>query len=282
MRTAWVEATRVVTARRAKLDAAFGVARVCLRAWRELVDTVPAGAAKFKQRYDDAERYGYGCKLARRLHFAQQADDGDMGLDARNAWRLLMLLFSYQRLVGAGRVRRRRHKSKEWRRDDAARRTAIMRSGWAPPLPSAAPPPTTVACAPDWPRPAPTQAARPHAQGSPPATRRRGAAERAAAWAAVSPTAGAAAVVARRSGIAATHVRVVSCPGDRVHNEVMRLPLARTAHLPTHVEQPQQQRRSQAEMYAVRARGVKRRCHDGQLRMDGEAAKRLRSRLGDG
>ena len=67
-----------------------------------------------------------------------------------------------------------------------------------------------------------------------------------------------------------------------MHNEVMRLPLARTAHLPTHVEQPQQQRRSQAEMYAVRARGVKRRCHDGQLRMDGEAAKRLRSQLGDG
>ena len=104
MRVAWVEATRAVTARRAKLDSAFGVARVCLRAWRELVDTVPAGAAKFKQRYDDAERYGYGCKLARRLHFTPHADDGDMGLDAQNAWRLLMLLFSYQRLVGAGRT----------------------------------------------------------------------------------------------------------------------------------------------------------------------------------
>ena len=192
------------------------------------MDTVPAGAAKFKQRYDDAERYGYGCKLARRLHFTPWADGGDTVAyrrtddDAQNVWRLLTLLFSYQRLVGAGRVRRRRHKSKEWRRDDTARRTAVMRSGWAPPLPSAAPPPTTVACTPDWPRPAPTQAARPPAQ-------------RAAARAAASPTAGAAAVIARRSSTAATHVRVVSCPGDGAHNEVMRLPLARAAHLPTHV-----------------------------------------------
>ena len=107
--------------------------------------SVPAGAAKFKQRYDDAERYGYGCKLARRLHFTPWADGGDTAAyrrsddDAWNVWRPLMLLLSYQRLVGAGRVRRRRHKSKEWRRDDTARRTAVMRSGWAPPLPSAAP-----------------------------------------------------------------------------------------------------------------------------------------------
>ena len=261
---------------------------MCLRAWREVVDTVPAGAAKFKQRYDDAERYGYGCKLARRLHFTPWADGGDTAAyrrsddDAWNVWRPLMLLLSYQRLVGAGRVRRRRHKSKEWRRDDTARRTAVMRSGWAPPLPSAAPPPTTVACTPDWPRPAPTQAARPPANGNPPTTTRRGAAERAAAWAAVSPTAGAAAVLARRSGTAATHVRVVSCPGDTAHSEVMRLPLACAAHLPTHVEQPPQQRRNQAEMDAARAR-VKRRRHDGQLRVDGEVAKRLRgSWLGDG
>ena len=194
-----------------------------------------------------------------------------------------MLLFSYQRLVGAGRVRRRRHKSKEWRRDDTARRAAVMRSGWAPPLPSAAPPPTTVACTPDWPRPAPSQAARPPAHGNPPKTKRRSAAERAAAWAAASPTAGAATVLARRSSTAAAHVRVVSCPGDTAHNEVMRLPLARATHLPTHVEQPRQQRRNQAQMYAARARGVKRRRHDGQLRTDGEIAKRLRgSWLGDG
>ena len=82
---------------------------------------------------------------------------------------------------------------------------------------------------------------------------------------------------------AAAHVRVVSCPGDTAHSEVMRLPLARAAHLPTHVEQPRQQRRNQAQMYAARARGVKRRRHDGQLRTDGEIAKRLRgSWLGDG
>ena len=90
-------------------------------------------------------------------------------------------------------------------------------------------------------------------------------------------------MLARRSGAAATHVRVVSYPGDAVHSEVMRLPLARAAHLPTHVEQPRQQRRDQAQMYAARASGVKRRRHDGQLRVDGEVAQRLRgSWLGDG
>ena len=287
VRTAWVEATRAVTARRARLDAAFGVARVCLRAWREVTDNVPAGAAKFRQRYDDAERYGHGCRLARRLHFAPWTDGGDTMAyrrtddDAWNGWRLLMLLLTYQRLVGAGRVRRRRHKSETWRRDDAARRTAMARSAWAPPLPSAAPPLTAVARAPAWPGPAPAPAATPPRRNSG-QRKRRSAAEMTAARQAAPSTAGAAAVKARRSGVAATHARVMSCPGDGLHNEVMRLPLARAAHLPTHVEPPRRRRRTAAELEDARAR-VKRRRHDGQLRMDtDEVQSRLRLWLGDG
>ena len=287
MRTAWVESTRAVTARRARLDAAFGVARLCLRAWRELVDTVPAGAAKFKQRYDEAERYGYGCKLARRLHFMPWADGGDTVAyrrtddDAQNVWRLLMLLFTYQRLVGAGRVRRRRHKSQEWRRNDVARRKAVMCGAWAPPLPSAAPPATVVARTPVWPSPAPPPAAPPPARDGG-QHKRRGAAETTAARAAATPTAGAAAVKARRPGVAAAQVRVMSCPQDGVHNEVMRMPLSRVAHLPTHVEQPRRRKRTTAEIDAARAR-VKRRRHDGQLRMDTRAVqRRLQTHMGDG
>ena len=87
---------------------------------------------------------------------------------------------------------------------------------------------------------------------------------------------------ARRLGVAATHARVMSCPGDGLHSEIMRLPLARAAHLPTHVEPPRRRRRTAAELEDARAR-VKRRRHDGQLRMDtDEVQSRLRSWLGDG
>ena len=143
--------------------------------------------------------YGYGCKLARRLHFTPWAAGGDTMAyrrtddDAQNVWRLLMLLFTYQRLVGAGRVRRRRHKSQEWCRNDVARRKAVMRSVWAPPLPSAAPPATVVARTPVWPSPAPAPAARPPARDGG-QHKRRGAAEMTAEREAAEPTAGAAAV----------------------------------------------------------------------------------------
>ena len=242
MREAWTEATRAEHARRRRLDAAFAVGRVALRAWREVVDDVRAGAAKWSQRFGEAQRCGHGCALGRRLDFAAPAADAAAMSDTEwSAWRMFMLLLAYQRLVGSARVRSQRLRSATWRRSDTARRRSQACGAWAAPLGGPA-----------------VVAAMPGAAPQP-----------AAGHTGHVPTSGAAAVIERRARRAALQRQVVSDPSDRATREVMRVSAARAAVLPTHVPAEPRRRRTAREMTVARARSVARRRHDGQLRLDG-------------
>ena len=146
IRDAWEVATQAAMARRARLDAIGGVARVVLRAWREVVDDVPAGTAKWEQRWGEATTHGHGCALARRLAFGGEGVAERWVSPHQAGW--VWLLLAYQRLVGAGRVRWRRVRSETWRRTDAARRRAVAGRGVGTALACTAPTPADAGDAP--------------------------------------------------------------------------------------------------------------------------------------
>ena len=54
LRQSWQQAAAPVIAWRTRMEAGRGVLRVLLRAWREIVDDVRAGAAKWEGRWQDA------------------------------------------------------------------------------------------------------------------------------------------------------------------------------------------------------------------------------------
>ena len=289
MHDAWIAGTRAETARRRRFDAAHGIARTALRAWRELHDNLRAGSAKAKQRMTEAAAHGHGYQLARRLMFSEGADgtaaggrQGDaatpeegettQGQDGTEPYRLLMQLLNYQRLVGYARVMELRRESPLWQAEERARRGAMayglaIRSKGAPPTRVLEVEHATIAAtAPSTPPRGMDEAGRAHTTPE-----RTGASV---------PTAGALNVIARRAQHAARDVRVISCPMDRANSEVMRITMAtaRAAGLPLHVATPPHTRRrpSDAEWAAPRA-GRKRR-HDGQLRQDQPQTQELQQR----
>lgn len=89
-----------------------GILRVLLRAWREVSDGVPAGAAVWDGRWNAATQHD--CLLARRLVFS---DGCDVTWWTDGGWQVQMLL-TWQRLVRAGVVRAARRRSSRWRASD--------------------------------------------------------------------------------------------------------------------------------------------------------------------
>ena len=64
MCAAWGQASAAEVARRGRAEEGRGMARLVLRAWREVCDGVAAGAAKWEGRWEAAEACGHGCALA--------------------------------------------------------------------------------------------------------------------------------------------------------------------------------------------------------------------------
>ena len=75
MRRAWEETAAREVTWRARQEVGRGLLRVCMRAWREVTDGVPARAAAWQQRWEQGGPDT--CKLARRLTFGSDGDDGD-------------------------------------------------------------------------------------------------------------------------------------------------------------------------------------------------------------
>ena len=277
MHDAWIAGTRAETARRRRFDAAHGIARTVLRAWRELHDNLRAGSAKARQRMAEADIHGHGYQLARRLSFSedtgsaaaggQQGDEATpmegvttQGRDGTEPYRLLMQLLNYQRLVGYARVMELRRESPTWQAEERARRGAMayglaIRSNGAPPTRILEVEQATVAAT------------------APPTPPRGG-------QGASEPTAGALSVIARRAQNAARDVRVISCPMDRANSEVMRVTVtaARAAGLPMHVATPPRARRRPTNEEWAAPRAGRKRRHDGQLRQDQPQTQELRQR----
>ena len=119
MRLVWAGATAKVRERRAAEEAARGVMRLLMRAWREIVDAVPAGAAQWDQRW----AAGRGCQLGRRL----------VGMSTRvhtdEHWQVRWLL-EWQRLVAAGEVQARRKRSPAWLAHERQWRRLNTMTGW--------------------------------------------------------------------------------------------------------------------------------------------------------
>ena len=83
---------------------------MCVRAWREVADGLPAGAAKWEMQW----RRGVDCQLARRLVITQAAL-------ARwdEEWHPVRRLLTWLRLIRASHVRRARGRSDTWRQAQA-------------------------------------------------------------------------------------------------------------------------------------------------------------------
>ena len=80
--------------------------RLCLRAWREVADGVPANRAKFAQQW----RRGEDCALARRLHISDRA----MQQWGEVEWLAARRVLTWMRLVRAGAVHRKRTRCADW------------------------------------------------------------------------------------------------------------------------------------------------------------------------
>ena len=66
----WTRAAQRAVAWRERREAGRDMhLRLCLRAWREVADGIPANRAKFAQQW----RRGEDCALARRLHISERA-----------------------------------------------------------------------------------------------------------------------------------------------------------------------------------------------------------------
>ena len=96
---------------RAQQEEGRELLRVCVRAWREATDGLPAGAAKWEM----AWRRGVTCQLSRRLHISQAAltrwDE---------EWHPARRLLTWMRLVRASTVARARTQSHTWQSTQAA------------------------------------------------------------------------------------------------------------------------------------------------------------------
>ena len=125
MRCQWRAAAQHEVARRDEREAHRGWLRVCMRAWREASDGLPAGAAAFDQRWARGE----DCALARRLRIGE----GALRKWGEVEWLAVRRLLTWQRLVRAGHVHRMRRRSPAWQ----AAREAAHRSAWYSCLPHA-------------------------------------------------------------------------------------------------------------------------------------------------
>jgi len=142
IRDAWKARARRELARREAMEAGRDVARVILRAWREVTDGIRAGAARWEQDWAAGSevsarapargangRAGGGaggcarCVLARRLEFGEGAGT----LYAEVGWPVRVML-AWQRLVRAGKIRRlRMRRGSAWLEGEAARIAAGLR-----------------------------------------------------------------------------------------------------------------------------------------------------------
>ena len=107
LRRQWVTAAQRTVAWRERREAGRGMMRLCMRAWREVVDGLPAGASAFDQRWRRAD----DCELARKLHIS----DAALLRWGEEEWMPVRFVLAWMRLVRAGRVHRRRQRNPEWR-----------------------------------------------------------------------------------------------------------------------------------------------------------------------
>jgi len=121
LKTAWCTGTAPEVKRRERFENGRGTLRTILRAWREVTDGVPANAAKWDQRWKEAESDVGGCKLAMRVRF--QEGDG-VKYYAEEAW-LARLLLTWMRLCRAGKVAVARRGSAKWREAERERRSRL-------------------------------------------------------------------------------------------------------------------------------------------------------------
>ena len=76
--------------------------RLCVRAWREVADGIPANSAKFAQQW----RRGEDCALARRLRISERA----LQRWGEVEWLAARRVLTWMRLVRAGAVHRERER----------------------------------------------------------------------------------------------------------------------------------------------------------------------------
>ena len=159
LRHSWQQAAAPVIAWRTRMEAGRGVLRVLLRAWREIVDDVRAGAAKWEGRWQNAmgtpipvqKRYICECRYwtINRVEFWKHehacgklrasgndtqvhmshlmlarrlsfASDSMSMWETERGWRVRML-FAWQRLVRAGKVHLGRRRSHMWQEAERQR-----------------------------------------------------------------------------------------------------------------------------------------------------------------
>ena len=106
MRCQWREAAQREVARRDEREANREWLRVCMRAWREASDGLPAGAAAFDQRWARGE----DCALARRVRITEAA----LRKWGEVEWLVARRVLTWQRLVRAGAVHRKRRRNSAW------------------------------------------------------------------------------------------------------------------------------------------------------------------------
>ena len=111
LKQGWIQAAEREVAWRERQEAGRELLRVCMRAWREVADGLPAGAAKWEMQW----RRGVDCQLARRLVITQAAL-------ARwdEEWHPVRRLLTWMRLIRASHVRRARGRSDTWRQAQTA------------------------------------------------------------------------------------------------------------------------------------------------------------------
>ena len=103
----WTRAAQRAVAWRERREAGRDMLlRLCVRAWREVADGIPANRAKFAQQW----RRGEDCALARRLHISARAvrQWGEV------EWLAARRVLTWMRLVRAGEVRRKRARRAAW------------------------------------------------------------------------------------------------------------------------------------------------------------------------
>ena len=118
LREAWVRSAAREAKRREAMEAGRGVLRVLMRAWRETIDGVPAGAARWEGHWEEGAG-GEACKLARRLQFGVRSGE----LLGQRGWPVRVML-AWLRLVRAGKVRHERRSNEVWRAADTQRRAS--------------------------------------------------------------------------------------------------------------------------------------------------------------
>ena len=125
MRCQWREAAQREVARRDERTANRPWLRLCMRAWREASDGLPAGAAAFDQRWERGE----DCALAQRARISAEA----LRKWGEVEWLAARRVLTWQRLVRAGAVHRKRRRNPTWR----AKREEEHRRAWYSCLPHA-------------------------------------------------------------------------------------------------------------------------------------------------